>query len=456
MVIGAGSAGIEAAVALAKADWEVHLAEPGGVGGTCLWAGCVPKKSIYVSSTSWQQLSRDPCFGVDPGDSEYDWPRVMSWKRHTQTSVAGDQERMIAENGVDHVRAPAKFASLDEVVIAGKSYRPDAIVIASGARTILPPMPGIELADTSGSALSYPSVPETLTIVGSGYIGMEFAAAYSVLGTKVTVVEHNARVLHMFDPDVVRIAVDQLGKLGVTFHTASRVESLTGERGNVTTRFTDGDGNVRELRADRVLMAVGRRPNTDRLDLDAAGIQTDAHGRLVLDPSQRTTNPRVWAAGDASGKIQLKPAAEMAGRAVAKSILTGTPVPIDYGSVPSTVFTLPQLGQVGMSEEDAQTAGIAHHVRRLPFDSLPAAIIDDVKQGLVKLVFADDDGRLLGAAIAAPVASELMYACALGVRTRATEADFCETVGIHAAYSEGLNFAALGLAESAAMAATVA
>jgi pyruvate/2-oxoglutarate dehydrogenase complex dihydrolipoamide dehydrogenase (E3) component len=441
-VIGGGSAGTVAGIELAKAGWQVWLAEPGGVGGTCLWAGCVPKKAIYVSSSEYRQLSRDPRFGVEPAGSSYDWQQIMAWKRHAQTTVAGDQEALIARHGIERLRGAAKFLSAGEVESGGTTYQPDAIVIATGARTVLPPLPGIDLADTSGSALAYPDVPKSLTIIGAGYIGMEFAAAYALLGTRVTLIARGPRVLPMFDEEVASVAARQLAEAGVSILTNTNVSALTGSRGAVTTRYSGSDGQSRDILSERVLVSVGRRARTEGLQLDAAGIEVDERGGLVLDEAQCTTNPNVWAAGDAAGKIQLKPAAEFAGRMVAQSIASGTPRHIDYTTIPSTVFTLPQVAQVGMTESDAAAAGIPYLVRRQTFEQLAGAVIDDVADGLIKLVFAEDGDRLIGACIAAPTASDLIYSCALGIRLGATGTDLAESMGVRAAYSEGINYAA--------------
>jgi len=443
-VIGAGSAGCAAAMGLARSGWQVTIAEPGGVGGTCLWAGCVPKKALYVSTGAWDALRRDPRFGVLPGHATLDWNQVMAWKRDAQTGVAGDQEALLATLGIEHVPRPAKFVSSDEVAFADEVRRPDAVVIATGARTIMPDLPGIGLADTSGSALSYRTLPESLVIVGAGYIGAEFAAAYAPLGTTVTLIARGERILPMFDAELAAIAAARLGAAGVEILTRTSVIGLEGRPGRVVTHVADGSGRSSDIASERVLMAVGRKPATEHLDLDAAGIRTDERGRLVLTEAQQTTNPRVWACGDAAGTLQLKPSSELAGRAVARSIASGIPQTVSYASVPSTVFTLPQLAQVGLTEQEAAKRGIAVRTSRQVYATLPAAIIEDERDGLIKLLFAEKDGRLLGAAIAGPAASELIYACALGIRTGATEEDFAETVGIHAAFSEGLNFAALG------------
>ena len=445
LVIGAGSAGCSAAVELARSGWRVAIAEPGGVGGTCLWAGCVPKKALYVSANAYRELGRDRTFGVEPNGGSFAWREIMAWKRHAQSMVAGDQEALLARHGIEHVRGSARFVSPTQARVGERVFCADAFVIATGARTILPPIPGVELADTSGAALSYRDVPASLVIVGAGYIGLEFAAAFSALGTKVTLIAHGDRVLPMFDAEVAGVSAALLAEEGVDIRTNTTTLAFGGARGAVVARVRDASGAESELRSERLLVAVGRRPDLGALDLAAADVAVDERGRLVLDETQRSTsNPRVWAAGDAAGTVQLKPAAEMAGALVGRSVGSGAAMPIAYDTVPSTVFTLPQIAQVGITEAQAADRGIAHRVCRQRFDTLGSAIIDDVRTGLIKLVFAERDGRLLGAAIASPHASELVYACALGMRTGATFEDVRETVGVHAAYSEGMQYAALG------------
>lgn len=286
-------------------------------------------------------------------------------------------------------------------------------------------------------------MPASLTIIGGGHVATEFAAVYALLGTKVTLLVRGPRVLPMFDAELAEVATRQLSAAGVDILTSTRVSEITGRRGAVAVHFTDAGGVVREVTAERALVAIGRHPNVAQLDLAAAGIETNEHGGIVIDDAQRTSNPRVWACGDAAGTLQLKPSSEFAARLVARSIITGVPQPIAYDAVPTTVFTLPELAQVGMTEEVARQQDIPVRVCRQRLETLPAAIIDDERDGLIKLVFSEETGRLLGAAIAAPAASELIYACALGVRLGATVDDFGETVGVHAAYSEGLNFSAL-------------
>lgn len=442
LVIGSGAAGQGAARVLARSGWDVTVAESGKPGGTCLWNGCMPKKALSHAADIRRLIGDVEQYGLGACDPGYDWPGVLAWKWHAQETYAGDQERIMAGYGIRLVKESARFSSPDEVSVGDDLISPDHVVIATGSHTIMPPIPGIELADTSDDLLGYPSPPTSLLVVGGGFIGLEFAAIYAAFGTRVTVVTAADRVLEMLDPDTVAVAVRRLEHAGVEFKTGCRIESLSGSRTAITARVTEGELPAREFYADRVLMAVGRAPSLSGLDLDAAGVETDGHGHLVLDRFFRTTNPRVWAAGDAAGGMMQTPVASLEGKTVAESIDSGTPVAADCTVVPTTCFTDPPLAQVGMTEAAAARAGIAYRVALQRFDVLGTAIIDDERDGLVKLLFAVDDDRLLGAHIAGPNAAELAYAAAMALAHGATASTIRRVPGIHPAYSEALAWAA--------------
>jgi pyruvate/2-oxoglutarate dehydrogenase complex dihydrolipoamide dehydrogenase (E3) component len=441
-VIGLGVAGIEAARTLARAGIEVRAAEPGPVGGTCVWAGCIPKKALWVSAQLRQAANDGARLGVDGSVAPTIWPNALAWERQAEQTYAGDQEALLEKDGIEHIDAPARFVSPDAVTAGGATFEPDAIVICTGSQTVMPPLPGIELCDTSSAALVYPEVPASLVIVGGGYIGMEFAAAYAPFGTKILVIEHAPQMLPTFDAEAVAVAVGRLHDLGVKTVTGARASAIEGKPGELTVRYAEGDGRERTAAAERVLVAVGRRPNVERLDLAAGGVDVDERGRIVMDVAQRTSNPKVWVAGDAAGTLMICPAGYYAGETVARSIAGGTPVSTDYSAIPSTAFSDPPVSSVGLTEAAARVAGIDYEVRRSTFEFLGAGIVTGRREGLVKLLFAKDDGRLVGGHVAGPTADDLVYPLALAIRTRNTAADLAACVGIHPGYCEAIYFAA--------------
>ncbi len=442
VVIGSGAAGSAAARSLAGSGWDVTVVERAKVGGTCLWHGCIPKKALFNAAHARRDASRSELFGLAPCEASFDWPAVLGWKWHAQETYAGDQEEILEARGIRLVKASARFISASAIEAGGHLLEFDHAVIATGSSTSLPPIPGIELADTSDDALGYQEVPEELLIIGGGFIAMEFAGIYATFGSRVTVISSGPRPLEMVDAEAAAVAVRHLLRLGVEFFSDCRISELSGERGALTLKFTDSTGAERTGEYGHALAATGRHPATDGLGLETAGIETDEHGRVVHDRFQRTTNPAVWMAGDAAGGMMQTPVASYEGRTVAESIDSGTPIAPDCTAVPTTVFTVPPIAQVGMTEEALTAAGVKYRASTTPFEYLAAGIIEDERDGLVKYLFSADDGRLLGAHIAGPTAHDLIYAAAVAIRMGATDSDLQQVLGIHPAYSEALNWAA--------------
>ena len=441
VIVGSGAAGSAAARTLVSAGWDVTVIERDRVGGTCLWRGCMPKKALYNAARGRRNAVRGEMFGLS-GAQDFDWQSVLAWKWHSQETYAGDQEAGFTERGVRLLKGQARFVATDAIEVAGERIPFDHAIIASGSTPVMPPIDGIDLADTSNDALGYPEPPASLLVVGGGFIGLEMATVYASFGTEVTVITSAVRPLEMLDEEVSSIPIRRLERMGVTFHTSCRLEALSGSPGAVTATFSDEGGNPQSRTWERVLVATGRRPALEDLDLHEAGVDVDGHGRLVLDTSQRSTNPRVWAVGDAAGGMMQTPIANYQGRTVATSIHSGSALEPDDSMIPTCLFTTPQIAQVGLSEAEAHVAGIEVDVGRASFEFLGAAVIEDERDGLVKLIFAAEDGRLVGAHIAGPTASDLVYAMAVAMRCGATRDTLRATVGIHPAFCEALNWAA--------------
>lgn len=446
VVLGSGAGGSGAARALAAAGWDVTVVERDVVGGTCLWRGCMPKKALATSAKVLREVFGSEQFGVLPGEFGFDWPGVLAWKWHSQETYAGDQEAIMADRGIRLVKGDARFTGERTVAVSGQSevtLEFDQAVIATGSEPIDPPIPGVELGDSSTDALRYSSVPSSLLIVGGGFIGLEFAGIYASFGSQVTIVSAGPRPLEMADPDAAEVAVRHLERLGVSFNSNCRMKSLSGEPGAITAQFTDADGTQHSGEYERALLAIGRRPAVSGLDLDAAGVELDEHDRIVHDAFMRTTNPAVWVVGDAAGGMMQTPVASYEGRTVAGSIETGTLVVPDCSAVPTTVFTVPPIAQVGLTEAQATEQGIAYTTSVSSFEYSGAAIIDDDRDGLVKFLFAEEGDRLIGAHIAGRTAPDLIWGAAVALKMRATRSDLAATLGIHPAYSEVMNWTAM-------------
>lgn len=436
VVIGSGAAGSPCAKSLAGTGWSVILAEHDRWGGTCLWRGCIPKKSLFQSAAVARTIASAEQFGVTCSGAGIDWQAVLAWKWHSQETYAGDQKALLAQKGITLAETTAEFASADEVLLDGERVRFDHAVIATGSRAVVPPIPGAELADTSDAALRYPELPSTLVIIGGGYIAMEMAGIYASFGTRVTMLVRGEALLETFDPELADAGRRGLERLGVRFRRGCTATGISGEPGVLRLTYS-GHEHDGAIDCERVLVATGRAPYLEGLGLETAGVQTDEHGRLVLDPYLRTTNPRVWAVGDVTAGMMQTPIVSAEGRHVAAEIDTGELERPDCSATPVACFTVPELATVGLDERTAEKQGRTVDVHRFSLDQLGAAIISDDRDGFAKLI-VDPGGRVVGGQIAAPYASSLIYSIALAVRTGATVEQLMATPGVHPSLAESV------------------
>ncbi len=437
VVIGSGTAGTACARRLAESGLRVAVVENDRVGGTCLWHGCMPKKALYHAAETYLGAGNAEEFGISCGGRSLDWESVLAWKWHTQETYAGDPAEGLAKRGIELVRGTARFEAPRKVRVDDRLLEPTDVVIACGSAPTIPPIPGAETADTSENALHYPRPPQSLAIVGAGYIAFEFAAIYAAFGARVTMLARGERLLEGYDSEVVAVARRRLEGMGVEFRLGAPTAALACTDG--TARVTlDGGGT---LDVERVLLATGRHPRVDELDPPAAGLALDERGHLVMDPLGRTSDPHVWVAGDARGGAMHTPLAKAEGLHVALAMLGEVTTPLDTAGLSTAVFTFPQLAMVGATEAQAQASGVPHLVHRQPIGATGAAVISDERDGLVKLI-AGEDGRVLGAHVAGPEAADLVYPYALAVRAGLTLEEIRETPGIHPAYAQAVEWAA--------------
>lgn len=440
-MLGSGAAGSSAAKNLQKAGWSVTLVDRGRWGGACLWTACIPKKALYHCARVARETKAAEQFGVACGSIEIDWQSMLAWKWHAQETYAGDQKALLTAKGMRLIEGDARFTAVDEIEVAGERLHFDHAVIATGSRPVMPNVSGIELADTSEDALRYPDLPSSLAIVGGGFIALEMAGIFASLGTRVSVIERGSRILEMLDDELALTAHRRLQAMGVDFFTGATLSAIEGERGALRVEFADPSGALHAVEADRALVATGRKPDFSALDLGNADIALDDAGHLVLDPHSRTTNPNVWACGDAAGGMMQTPIANYEGRVVANAIDSGHPGHAECAAIPVCCFTVPQLATVGLTAAAADAAGHEVRVSRVQFDFLGEAIIEDVRDSFVKIIADKADGAILGAQIAAPNASDLIYAATLAVRTRMTLAQLGEAIAVHPSLAEGIYWA---------------
>ncbi|WP_440990517.1 dihydrolipoyl dehydrogenase [Haloarchaeobius baliensis] len=455
LVIGAGPGGYVAAIRAGQLDLDVTLVERDAYGGACLNRGCIPSKALITGSKLAHDAGNAEDLGIHANPA-VDLSQMMNWKDGIVDGLTGGVEKLCKANGVNLVEGTAEFSGEDSVrvVHGGEGQGSESIdfehaIIATGSRPIQ--VPGFEFDGehviSSEAALDLQTVPDELVVVGAGYIGMELAGVYARLGTDVTVIEMLDDVLPPYEDDVSRIVRKHAEELGVEFHFGYTAEDWAEDGDGVVVTATpaaaDGgeaaeaedEQEVLELSADKVLVAVGRQPVTDTMNLEAAGIETDENGFIQTDDRARTEKEHIFAVGDVAGEPMLAHKASKEGQ-VAAEVIAGEPSAIDYQAMPAAVFTAPEIGTVGLTADEAAEQGFEPVTGKFPFNASGRAMTTNETDGFVRIVADEPSGFVLGAQIVGPEASELVAEVALAIEMGATLEDVASTVHTHPTLAE--------------------
>src|SRR5215207_863104 len=450
IVVGAGAAGSTAAAEARVQGARVAMVEQWKVGGTCLNAGCDPTKALVRAAHALHETRTASRFGIAVQDIDVDWPRVIDRvDRVIDTIRGGDGDRNIREAGIDLRKGHARLLSPIEVAVEGDVLRGEAVILATGVRAFIPPIPGLRDVGfiTNVEAVALPALPRSLAIIGGGTIAMEFAQIFARFGVEVTVLGRNPRLLPLEEPELVDILRELLVQEGVRIETGVTLEciSATGGRKRIA---ADRDGARFEVETDEILVAAGRTPQVDALGLETAGVVYDATG-IVTDAALRTSAPGVWAAGDCvAGTPRFTSLADHQGRVVAHNALSRMLVRDAVETVvPTAVFTDPELGRVGLTEAAARQAGHTVRAETVPMRDLARAVITGETAGGVKLVADAATGRLLGGSVLAAGGGELLGEIALAVRLGLTCRAIADTLHAYPTFSEGVFWTAWELAK---------
>jgi len=451
LVIGGGPGGYVAAIRGAKLGLDTTLVERDAYGGTCLNHGCIPSKA-FISAAD---VAHDAGHAEDMGvyaDPAVDMAGMTEWKDGVVTRLTRGVESLCDSAGVELVEGTAAFVDEETVRVAhggdgqgSESIEFEHAVVATGSRPV--EVPGFEFDGerilSSKEALALEAVPEDLLVVGAGYIGMELSTVFAKLGADVTVVEMLDGVLPGYEDDVAEVVHDRAESLGVefSFGEAARDWDHREDEGDIVVRTTDEEDVVTEYTAEKCLVAVGREPVTDTLDLDALGLETDEDGFLPTDDQARTDVDHVFAVGDVAGEPMLAHKAMTEGE-VAAEVAAGEHAALDSQAIPAAVFTDPEIGTVGMTEAEAADAGFDPVVGEMPLRANGRSLTLDEKQGFVRLVADADSEFVLGAQIVGPEASELIAEVG-AVEMGARLGDVAGTIHTHPTLSEAVHEAAL-------------
>ncbi|WP_135854731.1 dihydrolipoyl dehydrogenase [Halorussus salinus] len=449
LVIGAGPGGYVAAIRAGQLDLDVTLVEKDAYGGTCLNYGCIPSKAMITASDLAHEAGHAEEMGIY-ADPEVEMDEMVGWKDGVVDQLTGGVEKLAKANGVELMEGRAEFADENKarVVHGGEGQGSETVefehaIVSTGSRPI--EVPGFDFGDDpvldSRQALALDEVPESLVIVGAGYIGMELAGVFAKLGTDVTVVEMLDSVLPGYEEDLARPVKQKAEELDIDFHFGEAASEWEESGDGITVMTEDEEGTVSEFGAEKVLVAVGREPVTDTLELDNAGVETDENGFVPTDDRTRTNVDHIHAIGDVAGEPMLAHVASKEGQ-VAAEVIAGEPAALDYQAVPAAVFTDPEIGTVGMTEEEADEEGFEPVVGKFPFNASGRALTTGHADGFVRIVADEPSGFLLGAQIVGPEASELVAEMGLAIEMGATLEDVAATIHTHPTLSEAVMEAA--------------
>lgn len=448
-VIGAGSGGVRASRTSAAFGAKVAICELpfnpisseviGGIGGTCVIRGCVPKKILVYGAVYGGELEDARSYGWQLGDEiKYDWKKLLQNKTQEITRLNGIYKRLLANAGVTMIEGEGKLVSAHLVEVTQPDgikhqYSAKHILIATGSRAQRAPIPGKELAITSDEALSLDELPKKAVILGAGYIAVEFASIWKGLGVEVDLFYRKELPLRGFDDEMRAVVAKNLEGRGIRLHPGTNLSELSKTSDGIKVLTDKGE----EFHADVVLFATGRSPNTKRLNLEAAGVELDKVGAVKVDEYSRTNVPSIWAVGDVTNRMNLTPVALMEGTCFSKTVFGGQPTKPDYEHIACAVFSIPPLSVVGLSEQQAiEQANSDVLVFTSTFNPMKNTISGRQEKTVMKLVVDSETDKVLGAAMCGPDAPEIMQGIAVALKCGATKAQFDSTVGIHPSAAE--------------------
>lgn len=447
VVIGSGSAAFAAAIEARLAGARVAMVERGTLGGTCVNIGCVPSKTMLRASDIHHMAQVHPFKGLHTSASTPDLRTVVEQKDQLVASLRqkkyGD---LLPEYDIELIAGEARFLDENRVAVGDRVLTAGRYLIATGARPRIPQIPGLSDVPylTSTSALELKTVPQRLVIIGSGYIAMELGQMFQHWGAQVTMVQRGPVLMPGYDQEVRQVLHDMLASDGIEVMTGVRYERVEREGAGLALHVTIG-GLEHIIRGDALLVAAGRDPNTEALNLEAAAVRPGERGEPLVDEKLMTSNPKVYAAGDVTLGPQFVYVAAYEGKIAAQNALKLSDIPqsVDLRVVPAVTFTQPAVASVGITEEEADKQGIAVKTSVLPLDAVTRALANRDTQGVFKLVAQAEGGKILGAQVVSENAGEVIYAATLAVKFGLTIDDLTSTLAPYLTMAEGLKLTAL-------------
>lgn len=445
-IVGGGSAGFAAALKAADLGARVAMVEGGTLGGTCVNVGCVPSKTLIRAAEAQYRRAHHPFHGVSREDGRTDWAAVRDQKDELVSDLrqAKYWDVLRAHPAVTLFEQRAEITSAHGIRLAdGRTLTAGKVVVTTGASAWIPPIPGLAEAGylDNASAMALAHLPDSLIVIGASAVGLELAQMFARLGVKVTVLELQPRVVPSEDPDIGKGLGTCLREEGLGLHVGVHIQHVV-RTGDVCTVSFEAGGTARAVRAEQVLVAAGRRPNSKGFGAESAGVTLGKKGEIVVNEFLQTANPDIYAAGDVIGDPMFVYVAAYGGTVAAENALTGNARHYDLTALPMVTFTDPAVASVGLTEDAARAQGIAPLVSQLPFEHVPRSLAARDTRGFVKLVADAATRKLVGAQILAAEAGEMITEPALAIKFGLTIEDLASAFHPYLTLSEGIKLAA--------------
>ncbi|KMN16914.1 glutathione-disulfide reductase [Pseudomonas weihenstephanensis] len=433
-VIGAGSGGVRAARFAAGFGAKVAVAESRYLGGTCVNVGCVPKKLLVYGAHFAEDFEQASGFGWTLGESSFDWATLIANKDREINRLNGIYRNLLVNSGVTLIEGHARITGPNEIEVNGQRHSAKHILIATGGWPQIPEIAGREHAISSNEAFFLKELPKRVLVVGGGYIAVEFAGIFHGLGAQTSLLYRGDMFLRGFDGAVRKHLHEELTKRGMDIQFNADIARIDKQAdGSLKATLKDG----RELEADCIFYATGRRPMLDNLGLETTGVKLDKRGFVEVDDLYQTAEPSILAIGDVIGRVQLTPVALAEGMAVARRLFKPEQYrAVDYAMIPTAVFSLPNIGTVGLSEEQAIEEGHAVQVFESSFRPMKLTLTDCQERTFMKLVVDANTDKVLGCHMVGPEAGEIVQGLAIALKAGATKQHFDETIGVHPTAAE--------------------
>ncbi|MAO15222.1 glutathione-disulfide reductase [Marinobacter sp.] len=434
IVIGAGSGGVRLARMSAQRGAKVAVVESRYLGGTCVNVGCVPKKLFVYGAHVHDELEDAAGYGwrVPLDQVSFDWPTLVANKNAEIERLNGIYGRLLENAGVEIINGTATISDANTVTVGERSYRAKHITVATGSWPVVPDVPGKDCILTSNEMFYLPQLPRHAVVWGGGYIAVEFAGILAGLGVETTLLYRGDLFLRGFDNDVRRFTEQEMRKKGVDLRFNATIESIETQGAHYQVMLSDGE----RLETGLVMAATGRRALVDGLGLTELGIELNASGHIVVDDHFQTSVPSITALGDVIGTPQLTPVALAQAMVLSRRLFGDGQGDMDYSAIPTAVFCQPNIGTVGLTEEEAREAGHRLRIYRSEFRPMKYTLSGRDERCLMKLVVDDETDKVLGAHMVGPDAGEIIQGLAVAIKAGATKAQFDSTMGIHPTSAE--------------------